>query len=726
MKKFVFGVLFVVVVFCWCGTSGFAQETDDDSFTLQEIIVTADKREENVQKVPLSVSVLSSEEIKGKSYTTVNEMLQNVVGLQVQGAGSDAKIFIRGIGLNNLDTAYGDPAIALNVDGIQQQRGIAISNSTMDIERIEVLRGPQGTMYGRNATGGAVNIVMAKPKDKLELSARAQVGNYAARTYEAVVNVPVYSKLALRASGVKDDRDTYMSGPGADGFQDQTTARLKALFTPSEDFSLMGTVEYREDKSRGGWASVPASNLDADDPWYMEEETGGGPGAAYTDQWSESWSYSLNLDWTIKDWTTFTFIPAATTNDLHAQATEGAPPQPYPSATQYTYEARFASLADSSFNWTAGGFLWDSSTSNEEEELRTDPGWQLQQGDRPTGSWALFGQATYPVVEKFRVVAGLRYSYDDKKQEYRMYYNNEDGELVFDSGIVSYGDKVTKPTYKLGMEYDLAESSMAYLMASSGYKSGGITFAYDMFDTDPTGGDYQLPEDMSPYRYGEETSMSYELGFKNRFMNNRLQLNGALFLTTYDGLQVMMWKKINEDDDPTLLIRNAGETYTWGAEIESTWQITPADRLNASVSSMHGKYKDLIIEYDSPSWAGGGDNPPVDLDGVDMANMPKFNLQLSYTHTFDLFSYGSLSATIDTNYKTKYYNNIEVTNAGSLVPSHHISNFYLNWTSPTGMFSASANVKNIENKAIALMATAQEVSLNSPRTYSASLSIRWQ
>lgn len=721
---FVFIVILSVLLLNFTPVSSvFAQ--DEDTFTLEEITVTADKREENVQKVPLSVSVVSAEEIKDKSYKSIDDMLQNIPGLQVQGAGSDAKIFIRGIGLNNLDTAYGDPAIALNVDGIQQQRGNALSNSTMDIERIEVLRGPQGTMYGRNATGGAVNIIMAKPKDKVEIQARAQFGNYDARTYEAVLNVPVYSKLALRASGVKDERDTYMSGPGADGFEDQTTARVKALFTPSDDFSLMGTVEYREDKSSGGWASVPASNLDASDPWYMEEASSGGAASMYSNQWSESWSYSLNLDWTIQDLAKLSLIPAATTNDLHAEASGNAPPQPYPSATQYTYEARLANLEDSSFDWTVGGFLWDSSTSNEEAELSTTPGWNLMQGDRPTGSWALFGQATYPVFDNLRVVGGLRYSSDNKEQEYRIYYNNDDGEKIFDSGIVSYGDKLSKPTYKLGVEYDLAESSMAYLTASSGYKSGGITFAYDMFVTEPTGEDYQLPADMSPYQYDEETSMSYELGFKNRLMNNRLQLNGALFMTAYEGLQVMMWKKINEDDDPTLLIRNAGETYTWGAEIESTWQVTSTDRLNVAVSTMHGKYKDIVIEYDSPSWAGGADNPPVDLDGIDMANMPEFNLQLGYTHTFDLFSYGSLSTTFDTNYKTKYYNNIEVTNDGSLVPDHHISNFYMNWSSPSGTYSASANVKNIENKAIAVMASSREVSLNSPRTYTASFSVRW-
>ena len=202
--------LFIMLTFILCFVlsgipSLYAQENDE--FTLEEITVTAEKRVENVQKTPISLSVITSDEIIDKSLTSVDNILQNIVGLQVQGEGTSAQIFIRGIGLNNLDTAYGDPAIALNVDGIQQQRGGAIGQSTMDVERVEVLRGPQGTLYGRNATGGAVNVIMVQPKNKFESSGRVQLGNYNVRTYEAMLNVPIYSKLALRLSGIKSIRD---------------------------------------------------------------------------------------------------------------------------------------------------------------------------------------------------------------------------------------------------------------------------------------------------------------------------------------------------------------------------------------------------------------------------------------------------------------------------------------------------------------------------------------
>ena len=135
--------------------------------------------------------------------------------------------------------------------------------------------------------------------------------------------------------------------------------------------------------------------------------------------------------------------------------------------------------------------------------------------------------------------------------------------ITDDSGVKTLGQSVAKPTFKVGMEYDLAKDSMAYLQASSGYKSGGVTFNYLI---DPATGEFTHAEEM---KFDEETSMAYELGSKNRFFNNRLQVNGDIYLTVYEGAQVMMWKRIVEGEDPILYIANAGPSKMYGAEIES-------------------------------------------------------------------------------------------------------------------------------------------------------------
>ena len=711
--------------------SVYAQKSDSDEFTLEEITVTAEKRVADVQKTSLSVSVLTGDEVKEKSYTSITSMLENVAGVQIQGSGSGnssgAKIFIRGIGLNNLDTAYGDPAIALNVDGIQQQRGLALSNSTMDVERVEVLRGPQGTMYGRNATGGAVNIVMVQPKDKFETSARVQLGNYNAQTYEAMANVPVYSKLALRLSGVKDKRDSYMAG--SDGYTDTSTYRFKAQYKPVEDMTLIGTVEYRKDQSRNGGSSVTYDVLkNSDDPW--SEATTDSSTSSGSSSWTESWSYSLNYVWKM-DWATLTFIPAMTDNTLHENLVQTgdqpAQPEPYGNNSQYTYEARLANPDGSKLIWTAGGYLWDSKVSNQSESAydTTADYFGIMQMDRPTGSYALFGQATYPVTDVLRAVAGIRYSVDNKKQEALVYHNDENGDQDFTKSI-TYGSKVRKPTYKVGIEYDVAENSMAYAQAASGYKSGGILFDSGMFTW--TGTTYVM-DDLDNWKYDPETSMSYEIGSKNRFMNDRMQINADIWLTAYKGLQVQEWKYDTVKDTNKMYILNGGRTNTYGAEIEGAYLITADDRVTLNISTMRGEYRDLEVQFDRVNSTTGdyeSSTGAIDLDGVTMANMPKLTITPAYTRTFIIGEYGMMSATLDTTYKTKYYNNIQITTDGALVPSHHISNFYLNWTSPQGMWNASANVKNIENKAIAVMAANMGgISLNSPRTYSASLTVKF-
>ena len=704
----------------------YAQEKEE--FTLEEIIITAEKREENVQKTPLAVSIVNAEEINNKSLISVKDMIQNLAGVQIgglSGGGGDTEslsIFIRGIGMNQLDSNWGDPAIALNVDGIQKQGNTAIAMSNIDVERVEVLRGPQGTLYGRSATGGAVNIIMVQPKDYFEATGKVQVGSYNTRNYEAVVNVPVYDKLALRISGTKTNRDGYLhykSNP-LESYQDMISTRMKAQFKPSEDLTITGTVEYNKDKSQMLMNTVRSENLKSDDPWYYTE-TVHTPDQMGTS--IESWNYSLQLNWNIKDWTTFTFIPTM----MNTKASGSS--QQFPKSTQYTYEARFANAADSKLTWTLGSFLWDSKMKSQSTIDRASPELSAMQVSRPTNSWAIFGQATYPVTERFRVVGGSRYNYDNRSVDYRIIQTTEADDngnftVIYDSGIKKIENKESKPTFKFGLEYDVAKNSMAYIQASSGFKSGGLTFARNL----DANGDLV---NLEATKFKPETSLSYELGSKNRFLNNKLQVNGSLYFTRYNNAQVQMNYVVNEgttSEETMTRVFNAGPSNMYGAELETTWMITISDRLTLGISSMHGKYNDLSITTVNRSTTS-----IHDLSGTQMANVPLFSLSLGYEHNWDLGDYGILAASFNTNYKTKYYNTAETWTNGALVPSYHMTDLYLNWTPLNGKLSANAYVKNLENKAIANVAMDQtnddgsrgRVTLNNPRLYGLSITLKY-
>ena len=715
-----------------------AQESGDEEFTLEEITVTAEKREENVQKVPIALSIVTSEEIEKKSLTRVEDILRNVIGVQMQGAGGAAdggaeSIFIRGIGLNSMDMQWGDPAVALSVDGVQQQRESALFNSMVDVERVEVLRGPQGTLYGRNATGGAVNVIMIQPKDYFEASGTVTLGNYNARGFEGIVNIPLHSKVALRIAGIKEERDGYITGGPRDRYRKNTSARLKAKFEASEDIILTGTFEYNSVKETPQ-ESVPPSNLNTDDPWYNVD-----PYITATDKFDQkkTSSYNLELNWNIGDFTMFTFIPTMLKWERSAwmpRPVTGAinPDQTEPNLweeTQYTYEARFANTPDSKLIWVLGGFFWDSKTGGVgEEELMESPEPRVDFLDRPTGAWAIFGQSTYPVTDKFRVVVGGRYSYDDRSMQYRIIQTNdpaegEDLELIYDSGVREANNVNKKMTYKFGLEYDIAENSMSYIQASSGYKPGGLTFSQLL--------DENLEfTNLEATKFDPEETLAFELGSKNRFLNNKLQLNATLFYTYYDNMQVQYPVIINEGtDEQEFIMRvvNAGRSEMYGLELESTFLVTRMDQLTVGISSMKGKYGELFIQSGNPPGVPGF-GPLVELTGSTMANMPAFNLQLGYEHTWDLGDYGMLSASFDTNYKTKYYNRAETYLDATFVPAHHISNLFLNWSSLSDRWNVGAYCKNLEAEAIALdtRGNGTEIMLNDPRTFGIRLTFRYQ
>jgi len=714
-----------------------AQESDSGEFTLEEITITAEKRVENMQKTPISVSLVTSEDIQEKSLGSVQDMLQNVVGVQLQGSGGAAdgdseSIFIRGIGLNNMDMQWGDPAIALNVDGVQQQRESALFSSMVDVERVEVLRGPQGTLYGRNATGGAVNVIMAQPKDHFEASGSLQFGNYNARSLEGILNVPAGSKLALRFSGIEERRDGYITGGARDRYRDNASARLKALYKPFEAMTLTGTVEYNKVKETPS-ESVPPSNLNSDDPWHNVDSR-----ITATDAYNEkeTWTYSLQLNLDILDWTVFTFIPTMSKWNRSSWMPFTVTGQINPSQTTpdlweettYTYEARFANAADSKLIWVLGGFLWDSKTgSGMGQTLVESVEPTVQFLNRPSDSWALFGQTTYSVTDRFRVVAGGRYSYDDRTTRYRIYSTNDTSGgdalvLTYDSGIKEVGNLSKKFTYKTGLEYDIAEDSMAYIQASTGYKAGGITFSQMLNENNEF-------TNLAETKFKPETSLAFELGSKNRFLDDTLQINGSLFYTDYENMQVQYPIMVNEgteDEERIMRVVNAGPSKMYGIELESTWLITAMDSLTANVSSMKGTYGELIVVSGNPPGVPGF-GPAVDLTGSTMANMPRFNIQLGYKHTWNIGDHGSLSASFDTNYKTAYYNRIETYMDYVRVPAHHISDLYLNWTSQTGRWSAGAYAKNLEDKAIALdiRGNGTEAMLNDPRTFGIKVSVKY-
>jgi iron complex outermembrane receptor protein len=216
MRTMLFASAAVAAVGLYAPTA-YAQQTEQAP-QLDEVVVTAQRRSENLQKTPLTISAVTGEKLESQGIKTVVDLANQVPALQITSSGGGAaQIFLRGIGSTNT-TEVGDPAVAYHIDGIYIARSTSVGALFYDIDRVEVLRGPQGTLYGRNATAGAINVITKQPKFDYEASGSIDVGNYGAITTSGMVNVPVSETLAVRAAFQQSRHDGYVvvlnKGPG--------------------------------------------------------------------------------------------------------------------------------------------------------------------------------------------------------------------------------------------------------------------------------------------------------------------------------------------------------------------------------------------------------------------------------------------------------------------------------------------------------------------------------
>jgi iron complex outermembrane recepter protein len=721
--------------------AAFAQETNADEFTLEEITVTAEKRVENVQKTSISVTAINGDNIAENAQITLESILKDVPALSIQKSPQGGQIYIRGVGTNG-DTNWVDPTVAVTVDNVYNGRAEAVFGAMYDIERVEVLRGPQGTLYGRNATGGSVNVITKNPNfKKFEGNANIQVGNYSLWHIDGGVNVPVSDQLAFRVALLKEQRDGYFSNGGRES--NPTAVRGKLLFEPTDKLSMLLTMDYYHTKNLDN-TSVPTAHAegppfmdwqpDPNDPWWVDP-------AHPADQKKDTFeTFSLKVDYNL-DWATATFIPAYTHSSrfvygnlisgLMNPPPAGSPPwvlAELPDSAkstmvedQYTVEARLASLEESPVKWVAGAFYL--STKNQPSTATptgvTSAGFEVYGNSRPVSSYAVFGQATYPITDIFRATGGLRYTKDKKSISSGIRSTTVSG---YDTGLQTAENSYAATTFKAGVEYDLSAASMMYAQISSGYKSGG--FSTTAFP---------------PKSYKPEKLMAYEIGSKNRFADNRVQVNAEAYLYDYNQYQVQYALQA-----PSPLtgpyIPAGGSTYfgqyvlnaktgrDYGVDLEFKALITANDQLDLTFAYQHARYGDLVLtDMDIPpgSVLAPG-TKTFDLTGTPVAMTPEKSGTFGYQHMFDLSNGGLITAHAQIKYSDGYWVSIEKYWVDAFQKSYHTTDANVSYTSPDAAWVINGWIKNIENDyQMTMKFPLWRTMISDPRTYGATVSIKW-
>jgi len=687
----------------------------DSGNEVPEVTVTAQRTVSLASRTPVAMSVVTGEQLRdigADSAATLGPRLPNV---HFDQAFSGLRVTIRGIS-NNDTTDKGDPSAAFMLDGVYISRPNGQSANFLDVDRIEVLRGPQGTLYGRNTTAGLVNVITNAPTDTLEGAAGFEFGTYSNRKIDGMINVPVNQALSLRAAVSGREQDPFLKNnqgtqhrPGMD--RDERDARLSAKWKINTDATLV--VRYDHSITEGNNDRfVPDTN-------FYTGVSSGAPvwRAGSTDErltnsfrpfnmtpvqgWHDRRIRGLTADlsWNLGPATVYYL---AAHREIDQQILQNYYYRVTPAVAlgvlnnydghneQDSHELRIATNGNGPLQ-AQGGLYYFSEASDTS---------YFFQGLQPVGlppvyafplvtkaqSKAIFGQLTWRVQDGLRFTAGARRTEDDKSRlgstnfQQTPTFNPATDRGQLNTAKLEHGET----TWRLGAEYDVAPGALLYGSLSTGYKAGGFN---DGCLAGSTGVGLTCPAATavteSALYYQPEQLRAYEAGLKSRLFGGRATFNGAAFYYDYTNLQLSGNAIVS--GAPRILTRNAGQARSRGLELDGEVRVGANGRLSYSATLLDAEY----VEYTPNgrvSWAGR----PLD-------RAPKHVYMLGYDHRFAVFG-GQLNAGVFARRSADYVIAVPSQLLEYRIPSSTSTDATLRYAPDGASWSLLARVRNIEDK----------------------------
>jgi len=605
-----------------------AAEAQETVVGLEEVVITAQKRQQSLQDVPLSVSAFTGDMLKEGRMADIRGIVDFTPGFsgKTEDGFTDA-LAMRGIATNDFGIG-GDPSVSMFVDGIWSGRTGGVMTAMYDVERAEVVKGPQGTLFGRNSIAGAVSVITNKPDSVFAANAELTLADYDHVEAEAMVNIPLNDQWALRAAGyVLDNKGFLENLAGGDdlGFHQVSAGRVALRRTgDSFDATFIAAYEDREQDPSVYW--VPADGLD-------EEVVNIDLGEDGIDE-SEVFEGRAILEWTLAGDYTLTSLTGYKQFNFHyLEDYDGGPERvnDYRQVNDVEYwsqELRLNSPDEGNVTWFAGASVYEEKIDGyfeyiyDEDALCravsiteapdfgddfvgpvtgcNDPDFEnLYWGedsidpadileDKVEASnvnvksqgWAVYGDLTWALSERLELTAGARYTYDKKEMESEVLdsggaLGNNFNYEFFTNGFVSDSADWDEFTPRLALAFDVNDDVTLYGTASRGYKSGGFaTFGFDVHDQDFIAGG-PAPPGTTPLEFDPEQVDSYEIGAKTRLLGNTLQANVSLFRYDYTDLQLVYF------DQGSSQVANVGEARGQGLELDLRW--VPNEHWDATV-----------------------------------------------------------------------------------------------------------------------------------------------
>ncbi|HRX39064.1 MAG TPA: TonB-dependent receptor [Parvularculaceae bacterium] len=686
-----------------------ANEYADRGEALDTVVVTAMRREENLAKVPASITALNGITLEKLDIDTTEDLSQYTPSLHIyaEAVGSE-KYTIRGIGRTSEDLSA-DPGVALFLNDVYIPRQAAANLAFFDIERVEVLRGPQGSLYGKNATAGAINVISRQPTEEFSGYGEISYGSYDRITGKGAISGPlVEEKLYARVAFLTDDRDgLYKNLTTGETANDINTRAARAIlkFTPTDQFTATLTGDWAKSKQNGVLKSICHRVVREEYIFFTNNPVTGLPRPGVTPptqetdlrtarsgingrQGIETYGGSLNMTYAANGFDIVS-ITGVRTEESYNQEDNGRAQEitSYNTTAEDTWsgsqEIRLVSTAsnepgdENRFSWTLGVYAFHEEGSRETAIYRNIAPFSgiadFKQSIN-TDALAVFAEAKYRLLDRVGLTAGVRYTTEEKELQVDAIATRIPGipaggpiTPFIDADYVAKDSKRwNRVTPRVVLDVYLADDAMMYASVSKGFKSGGFQ------GTPPA----PPLNDFSP-----EDVMNYELGFKGAMFDSRVQLSGAIFYSDYKNLQLQTF---DVNGAPTTATASARSK---GIEVEISALLSPGFTVNAGASFVDPEYKDYIAQQ--PGFSDPAHT--FDRSGERIGGVPRYNLFLraDYRHSLggagDLVFSGSVVAVDDvvTEFNTLWAN------------EYAKGDIRVSWESPDSNWVVSGWVKNV-------------------------------
>ncbi|MEQ9450554.1 MAG: TonB-dependent receptor [Pseudomonadales bacterium] len=704
---------------------------------LEEVVVTAQKRAENLQDVPIAVTAITSNELADANIEGQLQLQKLTPNLNFTLVSTFAAPYLRGVG-----TQYALPglesSVSVYIDDVYMPRAISGIYSFSDIERVEVLKGPQGTLYGRNATGGALRIITRDPIEDFEANAALTVGTDDRVAIDGMVNVPLGDSAALRVAARTDESDGYAKNiaPNApfDRFnRDEEMWSAKLLLEPSDALSVMLSGKYvsKEDREGNAFFNLfpgPTEQVGAVLGGCVSTDLTGKEGCsdlAFLNNDVEMWGGALRVDYefdtlTVSSITSYQDLTESNCadNDATGAFFQSTCAKPY--TEQLTQEFLLNSQLGSRFEYTAGLYylaeesgypinVYGAAIDGGFGGFGLLPAAFIGAGDVEVESLAPYVQLDLDLNDSWSLTLGARYTWEEKKliQNYGgVGQLGDDGFFIPDTVIraplgpcLASGQVLCEApadnlnfsefTPKATLSYRPSDELLVYGTIARGFKSGG----------------YNLPAFGAVDAVDPEILNDFELGWK--YQQDNVRFNGAVFYYDYQDLQVQF---INPAGGGAS-VDNAADARLYGVELDFTWLVSDQFELAAGFGYTNSEYKDFtgdsfVSAATSPACAAAAATPdpaddaaclgllqvPADHSGNSMTNAPETSGYLRGTYSFSMGDKGSLQASSVVNYQSEFYydaDNQFEEDARTLVSVN------ITWSSPNERYFASVYGENL-------------------------------